>query len=228
MPVPFGSLANPQSLNLYAYLLNNPLAGTDEDGHDGPDDWLKKNAPEVYKAEQEVEASWSGTVGKFQYDKKQAAKALDNFNTYLGFGSTNCAGGGSCADALGQALGAGIAFVESGGASEDAVAEKQIGIAGEKIENLINDHLTGEDLEAAYREASGGLRVAGPGGKLFSHVEEVSQAMRGLDRQATHLERVLGRSGLSDSQTQRINGLIEKARGMIDPGQRAISRQIPE
>jgi len=30
-------LDNPQTLNLYAYLMNNPLAGVDADGHVGPD-----------------------------------------------------------------------------------------------------------------------------------------------------------------------------------------------
>ncbi len=33
--IPYAKLENPQSLNLYAYLLNNPLRGVDPDGHDG-------------------------------------------------------------------------------------------------------------------------------------------------------------------------------------------------
>lgn len=33
MAVPYAQLGNPQSLNLYSYLLNNPLAGVDADGH---------------------------------------------------------------------------------------------------------------------------------------------------------------------------------------------------
>jgi RHS repeat-associated protein len=32
-PVPYAKLDNPQSLNLYAYLMNNPLGGVDADGH---------------------------------------------------------------------------------------------------------------------------------------------------------------------------------------------------
>jgi RHS repeat-associated protein len=36
-PVPYSKLDNPQTLNLYAYVLNNPLAGADADGHRGPD-----------------------------------------------------------------------------------------------------------------------------------------------------------------------------------------------
>ena len=33
VPVPYAKLGNPQSLNLYAYLMNNPLGGVDADGH---------------------------------------------------------------------------------------------------------------------------------------------------------------------------------------------------
>jgi RHS repeat-associated protein len=32
-PVPYAKLDNPQSLNLYAYMRNNPLGGVDQDGH---------------------------------------------------------------------------------------------------------------------------------------------------------------------------------------------------
>jgi RHS repeat-associated protein len=32
-PVPYAKLDNPQSLNLYAYVLNNPMTGRDPDGH---------------------------------------------------------------------------------------------------------------------------------------------------------------------------------------------------
>ena len=34
-PVPYAKLDNPQTLNLYAYVGNNPLRTTDPDGHDG-------------------------------------------------------------------------------------------------------------------------------------------------------------------------------------------------
>jgi RHS repeat-associated protein len=34
-PVPYARMDNPQTLNLYAYLRNNPLAGVDADGHCG-------------------------------------------------------------------------------------------------------------------------------------------------------------------------------------------------
>jgi hypothetical protein len=33
-PIPYADLTNPQSLNLYGYVLNNPLSKNDPDGHD--------------------------------------------------------------------------------------------------------------------------------------------------------------------------------------------------
>jgi RHS repeat-associated protein len=33
-PVPYAKLGDPQSLNLYSYMLNNPLGGVDQDGHE--------------------------------------------------------------------------------------------------------------------------------------------------------------------------------------------------
>jgi|SRR6185437_11634993 len=37
-PVPYASLTNPQSLNLYSYVLNNPVTSLDRDGHVRTDD----------------------------------------------------------------------------------------------------------------------------------------------------------------------------------------------
>jgi RHS repeat-associated protein len=46
MPVPYVKLDNPQSLNLYSYVWNNPLSRNDPDGHvvcNGPEcDQVKK------------------------------------------------------------------------------------------------------------------------------------------------------------------------------------------
>ncbi len=40
-PVPYARLDNPQTLNLYAYLMNNPLAGVDADGHCAGGGWCE-------------------------------------------------------------------------------------------------------------------------------------------------------------------------------------------
>jgi hypothetical protein len=46
-PVPYAKLDNPQSLNLYAYVLNNPLSKTDPDGHDDKDKDKKLPPPDA-------------------------------------------------------------------------------------------------------------------------------------------------------------------------------------
>jgi RHS repeat-associated protein len=43
-PVPYAKIDDPQSLNLYAYVLNNPLSRVDADGHDGVVDWMRRIA----------------------------------------------------------------------------------------------------------------------------------------------------------------------------------------
>jgi RHS repeat-associated protein len=40
--VPYSSLSNPQSLNLYSYVKNNPLSSVDPDGHNGFTDFFQK------------------------------------------------------------------------------------------------------------------------------------------------------------------------------------------
>src|SRR5258708_2490545 len=40
-PVPYAQLDDPQSLNLYSYVRNNPLSRFDPDGHNGFTDWWK-------------------------------------------------------------------------------------------------------------------------------------------------------------------------------------------
>ena len=47
MPVPYAKLENPQTLNLYAYVGNNPLTRTDADGHCWPQ-WLCKKVESAF------------------------------------------------------------------------------------------------------------------------------------------------------------------------------------
>lgn len=55
-PVPYAQLDNPQSLNLYAYLMNNPLAGVDADGHCFSAGWCDLNGNN-YATNSEIKAA---------------------------------------------------------------------------------------------------------------------------------------------------------------------------
>lgn len=66
MPVPYAKLGNPQSLNLYAYVLNNPLSHNDPDGHTancaGAD--AAKCAADLKKLAPGTKVAADGTVSK--------------------------------------------------------------------------------------------------------------------------------------------------------------------
>ena len=50
-PVPYAKLNDPQSLNLYAYVRNNPLTSVDVDGHDATDDDAIMSVDIMYHSE---------------------------------------------------------------------------------------------------------------------------------------------------------------------------------
>jgi len=61
-PVPYAKLDNPQTLNLYAYMRNNPLGGVDPDGHC---DWCQK--------------AWNRVVhGEAKTDQERAQQGVNN------------------------------------------------------------------------------------------------------------------------------------------------------
>jgi RHS repeat-associated protein len=78
-PVPYAKLDNPQSLNLYAYVFNNPLGGVDPDGHgcngstDGfcnPD--VQKNMQQGMSAG-DAYAGWQDKQGQAQQQGTQSS-----------------------------------------------------------------------------------------------------------------------------------------------------------
>jgi RHS repeat-associated protein len=242
-PVPYANLTNPQTLNLYAMVSDNPETFADLDGHCQPGDTATSSACASspgqsggslgQQSSDKVTEKPAGVVDAQSLTQKvlQAAKtALDWFNNNLGFGfgneKSNCAGGGSCADALTMATGAVVAGVASGGESEMEEAPaigKQIAEAAKKFDNLA-EQLDKNTLEAAKREVNGGMKVAKPGGGYYDHAAKVGNAARGVTRQLKHLERLVGRSGLSESHVQTINGLIERGRSMLQTAIAAITK----
>jgi hypothetical protein len=69
--VPYAKLDNPQSLNLYSYLSNKPLSGTDLDGH----------CPQWMQAACET---WSNIVNRAQVCAERVANNSNNIKMDLG------------------------------------------------------------------------------------------------------------------------------------------------
>ena len=81
-PVPYAKLDNPQSLNLYSYVLNNPLSRTDPDGHEVDFDQNAKKGEKlllknVSKAERKMFEVTKNADGKSVLGLKAGAE--DNF-----------------------------------------------------------------------------------------------------------------------------------------------------
>jgi len=78
-PVPYSKLDDPQSLNLYAYVMNNPMTRMDADGHMGSaaeataqatEDWVNGYTPVRFdppKAQQQVTAKVKGQSVTYTY-----------------------------------------------------------------------------------------------------------------------------------------------------------------
>jgi RHS repeat-associated protein len=69
-PVPYAKLENPQSLNLYAYVGNNPLSRRDADGH--------ADVAAMCKGQATCKATVTDTVNIVHYDKKTGNSVVDS------------------------------------------------------------------------------------------------------------------------------------------------------
>jgi RHS repeat-associated protein len=140
---------------------------------------------------------------------QKAAGAVDTFNSTLGFGRSNCGGGGSCTNALGMAGAAILVAVFSDGASEEATLAR----SEARIANLAKNLAKKGTLEAAEREINGGMKIFQEDGRFFDHANFVNEQIRGLENKVTSLERFIQEHpGLSDSQKERALSAIRFAR----------------
>ena len=168
-PIPYVVMGNPQTLNLYSYVENNPITGTDPDGHCGNGDagcTPEQQAADAKKAKEaaakqlkELLAFLKKAEAEFRSFQKKGAKDIDWFNSYLGFGKSNCSGGGDCANAVGMAGTAIITAFISGGESEGVSVYRILGREGETIYVGITNNLERRAGEhgAVLQEIIGGL-----------------------------------------------------------------------
>ena len=244
--VPYAEFGDPQSLNLYSYVRNNPIGRVDPDGHGFDDPFgvfgsglmtqrmLSKHAKEV------GQIALTNGVGATLPDDDP----LERLNSAIGKEAANELGGlfnflnrlGGCEDCpvsetmqpkdrdeekLMFIVGLAAFLIPE---SKEGWLEEQIANAERKLANISIKTLTEETLAAARREINGGMKVLKESGGVFDHVEKVQQAINGLNRQIKHLEKVLTRSGMSEAQVNRINGLLKESRDLLRTATRAITK----
>lgn len=76
-PVPYAKLDNPQSLNLYSYVLNNPLAKADPDGH-APPDPAANPTPDPNAANQPASVKKTRKLDPSNQECVELAKKINN------------------------------------------------------------------------------------------------------------------------------------------------------
>jgi RHS repeat-associated protein len=80
-PVPYAKLGNPQTLNLYAYVGNNPMSRADIDGHTD-EAWLEEHAPQVAEANAREEGVFGGAGASEQLQNAAATSRAAQQQTY--------------------------------------------------------------------------------------------------------------------------------------------------
>lgn len=222
--VPYSSLDNPQTLNLYGYVGNNPLSHADPNGH------CDANGQNC-SVWDHVAGAVGGVLNLVPDALNLGVSAANHFlspgNQLDSFQRTEP---DAHASSSGMTTGvvASFAIPIGGEAREGTWLAGQIGNVESRVGNILTKNLTEETLSAASREASGGMGVAKAGGGSFDHVGKVEQAMNGLNRQITHAEGLLQRSGLSEGQTAALTGQIERARAGIARAAEAIKPKLPQ
>jgi RHS repeat-associated protein len=195
-PIPYAKLDEPQSLNLYAYLENNPLAGVDADGHDGPT-WTDVGnfvvgAANAFKSDNALgigrddQKTTAGQAGAIVGD--DVAGITGGLEADFGIGA-GVAGLASCGTVAlcpeGVATAAGGAALASHGISVDAMAAKNMlktGIALFKAGGKFSPKTARDAKDAAGGKCKSCGRETTPGQKSAKGVKPL-----GSEGQTDHI-----------------------------------------
>lgn len=214
-PVPYANLTNPQTLNLYAMVSDNPETFADLDGHacDDSDNSCKSDTPSNTPpppGESRNAGTGDGTQKSTTQQLQQALLAITDFAkahpmdvalTAIAIVATPETGGGSdVADAV--AVGRDLGPVE-----KEAI---------KTVDNIVSKELDTKTLQAAAREAKGEVvAIKRATGDAFEHIPKVQNGLRGLKNSAMQLVRSL-----------RQGGLNPEARAVVSRAQRAADRAM--
>jgi hypothetical protein len=169
--VPYSDLMNPQSLNLYSYVKNNPLSQVDKDGHGCPPDCTDEinfvmGAANAFGSDYLLGA---GRVNQMT-SAGQLGAAVGDFGAAVAGGAETLAGaggevGGFALDATGVGAAIGVpANVVSAGAIVQGAAAATMGVT-----NLMKDSSSSDVVTSSGQKADQYGNKLGGSGKPQQH-----------------------------------------------------------
>ncbi|MBI2654224.1 hypothetical protein HYX02_05445 [Candidatus Woesearchaeota archaeon] len=95
----------------------------------------------------------------------------------------------------------------------------------DKVDNIIKDHLTKQDLEGAAKDLTGRGSGRNPKtGKPYDHLKEVKQAQKGLEKQIKQLIKQLQDKKLSKQARRALEDALARAKKALE----ASREYVPE
>jgi RHS repeat-associated protein len=210
--VPYSSLDNPQSLNLYGYVLNNPLSKTDPDGHccwDGVVSFGRGVAKGIYNASgggSQFDIAHTGN--EYQNHDLPAANLTESAGMVVGTAITFLAPGGEEAEAV-----RGVNILENAakGAAAEAKSATEIVQEGKTI---LGSHVgiqTDKGLRVADHLVQDGSKIINDETKAGGAVRTASQVAKD-ESMAANGGKIVGKNAPPElrGQTVKIETNVRK------------------
>jgi RHS repeat-associated protein len=245
VPIPYAVISNPQTLNLYSYVENNPITGTDPDGHGNlctagqcDDPTTKKDKPHKV-SDAQIKAWIAQAKAELEAMKAAATKGeqgIDAFNKYVGFGQSHCSGGSfdDCVNAVGMAGTAVVAAFASGGESE-AAAGGRIALDTNALIAAIERPTTAEGQAVLAKIAGKEVSISITAAKEFLAKGSSQELREFLAAHSGHISkaapdavvRSLKAAGLKDKDARVVGAAVAEGIKVLTNDYKTIIRKVP-
>jgi RHS repeat-associated protein len=226
--VPYANLTNPQTLNLYAMVSDDPESFADLDGHDDqPSLWdqlmsyLGLSVRAYSSAGSEEQLKSGQTLGGSDMTLNDALRVQNKANEEAAKQVQNTmqaldpSPGNMISTIAGRAAG-----TRTNGDVAMSFASVGLGLgvsnAIKSAQNILTNRFTTATFQAAEKEAQGIVVAVRPDGKPFDHIGALKQGLQGLKNDATTLTNSLKNDTLSQAQREAISANLRQINTTIN------------
>ena len=201
------NLYNPQDLNHYTYVRNNPYKYVDPTGE--------------VPVETIVDVVFIA-YGSYQFARDPSLQTFSDLGIDVGFALLpyvpNVKRVAEGAKAINKAI-----DVVRGGENLRGLNRNEVN-AFRKIENIKGQQLTDKTLEGARTELGGGITKLKESGQPFDHITKVQNAQQGLIKQVNRLIESLKDNRLTPEARKSIEKKLGEASRLLDKSERYVPR----